>query len=234
MSSRSRGPDARKHGRSQVGDPVHLSARAVAGATLTSRPSPAARSPLSGTRRKTGFLSRSAGSVCMTMPSSSWRRMPSLRRIRMMAWSRAVSKSRALPPPVTSSRSSMKAGGEGLGSSPDFGVAVECGRVGGGVPVFVLQVVEQLDQVALLGVGAALAVGLVVLAEVPVEHRGVDGSEVTIQSVGGHPGVEGLRGKDVGVDRGVFVRPAVPVVDRAQVVAELGEGQRARVRRRRL
>jgi hypothetical protein len=37
------------------------------------------------------------------------------------------------------------------------------------VAVFALQEVEQLDQVALLGVRAALAVGLVVVAEVPVD-----------------------------------------------------------------
>ena len=51
----------------------------------------------------------------MTMLSSSCRRMPSLRRMRMMAWSRAVSKSRALPLPVTSSRSSTKLGERVLG-----------------------------------------------------------------------------------------------------------------------
>jgi hypothetical protein len=103
-------------------------------------------------------------------------------------------------------------GGEGFGPSPDFGVAVEPGRLRGGVAVFALQVVEQLDEVALLSVGAALAVGLMVLAEVPVEHRGVDGREVTFQAVGGHPGVQGLRGENVGVDRCVFVGPAIPVL----------------------
>ena len=47
-----------------------------------------------------------------------------------------------------------EAGGEGFGSSSDFGVAVEPGCVWAGVAVFALEVVEQLDEVALLGVGA--------------------------------------------------------------------------------
>ena len=57
----------------------------MAGASITSRPSPAARAPLSGTRRNVAFWITSAGMVCMTMLSSSIRRMPSLRRIRMIA-----------------------------------------------------------------------------------------------------------------------------------------------------
>jgi hypothetical protein len=50
-----------------------------------SRPSPAARALFSGTRRMSGFLITSAGSVCITIPSNSVRRMPSLRKMRMMA-----------------------------------------------------------------------------------------------------------------------------------------------------
>jgi len=72
----------------------------------TRRPSPATRAPFNGTSRNSGFLITSAGRVLITMPSNSARRMPSLRRMRMIAWSRADSKSRARPLPVISSRSS--------------------------------------------------------------------------------------------------------------------------------
>ena len=127
-----------------------------------------------------------------------------------------------------------EAGGEGFGPSLDFGVAVEPGRVGAGVAVFALQVVEQLDEVALLGMGAALAACLVVLAEVPVEHCGVDGREVAIEAVGGHPRVQRLSRKDIGADGRFLVRAAVPVVDGAQVLVELLQGDRPRIRYRRM
>jgi hypothetical protein len=59
------------------------------------------------------------------------------------------------------------------GAAFDFGVAVERGGAGAGVAVFALEEVTQLDEVVLQGVGAALAVGVVVLAEEPVEQAGV-------------------------------------------------------------
>jgi len=70
------------------------------------------------------------------------------------------------------------------------------------IPVFALEEVEQLNQVALLGVGTALAVGVVVLAEVPVQHRGVEFGEVAIDVLRGHPGVESLGRAEIGVDGG--------------------------------
>jgi hypothetical protein len=60
-------------------------ARAVGEGRLVMLAPATARAPLSGTRRNVAFWITSAGMVCMTILSSSIRRMPSLRRMRMIA-----------------------------------------------------------------------------------------------------------------------------------------------------
>ena len=136
----------------------------------------------------------------MTMLRSSIRRMPSLRRMRMIAWSRAVSKSRARPPPVTSSRSSMNSPDRVLGRPLTAAYLFSPSVYGLGAAALVLQEVEHLDEVALLGVRSALAVLQVVLPEEPVQQGGVSDLEVSRDPVRGHPLVQAFHRVGVGGD----------------------------------
>ena len=62
-------------------------ARAVAGATRTTRPASSARAPLSGTTRMSRWLTRSSGRSVIRIPVTSVRRRPSV-STRISAWSR--------------------------------------------------------------------------------------------------------------------------------------------------
>jgi hypothetical protein len=95
------------------------------------------------------------------------------------------------------------------------------------VALLALQVVEQLDQVPLLGVGPALPALQVVLTEVLVEQRGVRDGEVPADPVRSQPLVQVPAGGDVRVDRLLLIRAAISVVDRPQVALEFREGRPA-------
>jgi hypothetical protein len=87
----------------------------------------------------------------------------------------------------------------------------------------VLQEVEQLDQVPLERVRAALPMFEVILTEVPVEQGDVRDGEVPGDPAGRHPAVQVPGRADVAADRLFFVRSAIPVVDGPEMVLELGE-----------
>ena len=130
-----------------------------------------------------------------------------------------------VPRPATS-RNPQKlideVGAQGLRAALHLRVPVEVLTIGSGVALLALQIVEQLDQVPLQRVGAALAVLVVVLTEVLVEERGVRDGEVAVDSPGGQPLVQVPARDQLGLDRLLFVRPAIAVVDRPQVIRELG------------
>src|SRR5581483_12212978 len=86
-----------------------------------------------------------------------------------------------------------------------------------------LEVVEQLEEVALQGVRAALAVPVEVVAEVPVEQVSVHHVEVAVDPAFGEPRVEVLGRADVCVDAGFLVRAVISVGDGPQVIRELGD-----------
>lgn len=66
-----------------------------------------------------------------------------------------------------------------------LGVPVEPVLVRTQVPTLALQEIEKLDNVPLDRVRPALAMLQVVLAEEPVERRGIAGGEVPVDPVGG-------------------------------------------------
>jgi hypothetical protein len=96
-----------------------------------------------------------------------------------------------------------------LGAAFHLGVPVQPLGVRGRVSALAGEEVEQLDEVPLQGVGAALAALEVVLAELPVEQPGVRNGEVALDSLGCHPHVQVLAREDVGLDRPVLVRTPV-------------------------
>jgi hypothetical protein len=58
------------------------------------------------------------------------------------------------------------------------------------VAVLLFQPGEQVPQVPLLGVGAALPMGCLVVVEEAVEHRRVAGGEILLDVFAGHPRAE--------------------------------------------
>jgi hypothetical protein len=69
---------------------------------------------------------------------------------------------------------------------------------------------------------------VVIVTEVTVEHGGIDHSEVAVEAIGCHPGVQRLRRVHVRTDGAALVRAALAAVNGSQVVGELGEMEGAR------
>jgi hypothetical protein len=121
---------------------------------------------------------------------------------------------------------------EGGRAASRRGVPVKVVGVRMGMVVLGFQPGEQVPQVALLGVGAAPAVRGVVVAEEPVQHRGVAGGEVTLNAPGSHPRVERAGGLRVGGDGLLVERPLLLVGVRPQPLLELADHHRPQLGRR--
>jgi hypothetical protein len=108
------------------------------------------------------------------------------------------------------------------GGPPSAALLVAVQVVGVRVRVVELapQVAEQVPQVPLLGVRPALAALGEVVAEEPVEHRGVAHREVPVDPLCGHPGIQRLPGEEVVLDGVLLVGAALAVVGGPQVVGE--------------